>query len=693
MLVHMLRFVNLNRYILIILTTFFLSNLFAQEIQPQKVGYWENVQSFAISQTEDYIVLSVSVFGKNQLYETRLENGVWTELKAIDAINNAYGEGFDVEGPSLNFNSKILYFHANFPDTKGGFDIYYSERGEEGWGKPISIGSPINTPYNEMFPSITPGESRFFFSRMINEEDVKKPKETPQCQAIFVSLKTPNQTWGEPTWLHDGINRGCEYSSSVCNDGKTLFFSSIDPENYKESYNLYFTREILQGNWLIPMKVESASSENTNVNPVYVNQQVYFLQKWRNRKVEYGSIYKVSVPANYCPSKTFTSTGKIVSNVEGKPLKAKLTVFEPTTLQVLGTFYSDEKTGVFEMPLLDGYNYIVDVRKHGYSFASFMIDYRDANKKHAPEKIELFQNIDLIISVYDNEIFKPLDAEVIVENAQQIGQTYQGKMVEPGIYAFSLPVGTEYIVSASASWFNEDSFKLDIAGDVIFSQFERNLPLTPKKRSFDIQIADSETEEGVAAEVLIRNLNRDETIIFSAEDVKNGKVTAMLREGDEYEFTIRGAQGYSFHNQVVDMGEEDSKALTAELVPLKEETSIRLNNINFGTNSADLSSESFPELDRVITLMKDNPSIIIEISAHSDNVGSKWYNQNLSEKRAQSVLNYLIDFEVPKGRIVAKGYGMSKPMVPNTSEENRALNRRVEFKIIDITEENVENEI
>lgn len=690
MLQHKLRFNLPHKVILSILLLLFAIQLFAQVIQPQKVGVWENVQSFAISQSEDYIVLSVSVIGKNQLYETQLENGIWTELKPIDAINHFYGEGFDVEGPSLNYNSKFLYFHANFPDTKGGFDVYYSERGENGWGRPVNIGTPINSSGNEMFPAITPGEDRIFFSRSINDENVKKPKETPQCQAIHVSLKTPSNAWGDPVLLHDGINKGCEFSPSVCLDGKTLFFSSVDSENSKGGYNPYFTREVLQDNWLIPLKIESASSDNTNINPVFVNNQVYFLQKWRVRKLELGSIYKVEVPSTYFPLKTLKSTGKIISQAEGSPLKAKLTVFEPTTLKIIGTFYSDEKTGAFEIPLLDNYNYIVDVRKHGYSFASFMIDYRDANKKHAPEVIELFQNIALIVSVYDNEIFKPLDAEVFVENTQQSDQKYRGTMVEPGMYAFSLPMGTEYKVSASANWFNEDTFQFDLSGDVIFSRFERNLPLSPKKRSFEIQIADSETEEGVAAEVLIRNLNRDETIIFSAEDVKNGKVTAMLREGDEYEFTIRGAQGYSFHNQVVDMGKEESAALTAELVPLKAQTSIRLNNINFGTNSAELASESFPELDRVIHLMKDNPNIVIEIAAHSDNVGSKWYNQNLSEKRAQSVVGYLLDFEVPKERIVAKGYGMSKPMVPNTSEENRALNRRVEFKIIDIMETRTE---
>lgn len=666
------------------------SNATAQVNPPQKVGTWENVQGFAISQTEDYLVLSLMVIGKYQLYETRLENGTWSELKAIDAINTFHGEGFNIEGPLLSYSSKVLYFHANFPDSKGGYDIYYSELGQNGWGAPVNMGTPLNSLANEMYPSMTPGEDRLFFSRGKSDENIKKPKDTPQCQSLLMSFKNIDDSWGQPIVLHDGINRSCEFSPSVCIDGKTLFFSSVDPENSKEGYNPYFTREVLQDNWLIPIKVAEASSEFTNINPVYVNDQLYFLRKWTAKRIEYGSIFKVPVPSLYAPLKTIKSSGKIVSQVDGTPLKAKLTVFEPTTLKVLGNFYSDERTGIFEMPLLDGYNYIVDVRKQGYSFASFMIDFRDSEKKNAPDVIELFQSIDLIVSIYDNEIFRPLDAEVLIEDVRNRDKKFRGTKVEPGIYSFSLPLGTDYAVEASASWFAENSFQFNLTGDVVFSRFERNLPLAPKKRSVEITIADSETEEGVAAEVMIRNLNRDETIFFSAEDVKNGKVTAMLREGDEYEFTIRGAQGYSFHNQVVDMGKQETETFVAELVPLKAQTSIRLNNINFATNSAELTPESFPELDRVIHLMQDNPNIVIEISAHSDNVGSAWYNQTLSEKRAQSVVNYLIDLDVQKERIVAKGYGMSKPMVPNTSDENRALNRRVEFKIIDIMEGNAD---
>jgi WD40 repeat protein len=170
------------------------------------------------------------------------------------------------------------------------------------------------------------------------------------------------------------------------------------------------------------------------------------------------------------------------------------------------------------------------------------------------------------------------------------------------------------------------------------------------------------------------------------------KITVWLRETDEYEYVIRGAEGYLFHSEKIKVEEKEEANIDVELVPLQEEVSIVLNNITFPTNSAELTPESFVELDRVVDLLKTNPKLTIEISAHTDNVGSEAYNMLLSNRRAQSVVNYLLDYDVEPERLVAKGYGPKKPMVPNTSDENRATNRRVEFKIIDLPDkQNTEN--
>ena len=119
------------------------------------------------------------------------------------------------------------------------------------------------------------------------------------------------------------------------------------------------------------------------------------------------------------------------------------------------------------------------------------------------------------------------------------------------------------------------------------------------------------------------------------------------------------------------------------LVPVEVGQSISLNNIFFDFNKATLKKESFAELDRVIPLFTQFPNLKIEIAGHTDSVGSDEYNQNLSEARAASVREYLLGKGVDADRITAKGYGESQPIASNDTDEGRAQNRRVEFRILE----------
>ncbi|MCB0409471.1 MAG: OmpA family protein [Flavobacteriales bacterium] len=117
-------------------------------------------------------------------------------------------------------------------------------------------------------------------------------------------------------------------------------------------------------------------------------------------------------------------------------------------------------------------------------------------------------------------------------------------------------------------------------------------------------------------------------------------------------------------------------------MPIEKGEIIRLNNIFFEFNKADLKSESFNELDRLYSILIDNKTLKIEISGHTDDKGSDEYNKSLSNSRANSVMNYLTSKGIDKTRLTAVGYGESQPVVANDTDENRAINRRVEFKVL-----------
>jgi len=118
------------------------------------------------------------------------------------------------------------------------------------------------------------------------------------------------------------------------------------------------------------------------------------------------------------------------------------------------------------------------------------------------------------------------------------------------------------------------------------------------------------------------------------------------------------------------------------LVPIEIGQVVRLNNVFFDFDKWDLRPESFVELDRVVTLLKDNPAIEIEMSAHTDSRGSDDYNFKLSDNRARSVMEYILSKGIATTRIKSQGYGETKPVAPNDTDENRQLNRRVEFTIL-----------
>jgi OmpA-OmpF porin, OOP family len=124
------------------------------------------------------------------------------------------------------------------------------------------------------------------------------------------------------------------------------------------------------------------------------------------------------------------------------------------------------------------------------------------------------------------------------------------------------------------------------------------------------------------------------------------------------------------------------------LVPIEIGQVVRLNNVFFDFDKWDLRPESFLELDRVVKLLKENPSIVIEMSAHTDSRGSDDYNMTLSHNRAKSVMDYILAKGIAPERITSMGYGETVPVAPNANPdgsdnpEGRQMNRRVEFKIL-----------
>jgi len=194
---------------------------------------------------------------------------------------------------------------------------------------------------------------------------------------------------------------------------------------------------------------------------------------------------------------------------------------------------------------------------------------------------------------------------------------------------------------------------------------------------------DGRTGQGVPAQiVLVDSLTQKELIGIQA-NVDGTYRLYPPRPGRFYLYVQ--APGFMTYVQVISLPEvtpEEPIQLSIPLFPIEMEAVFQLRNIYFDFNSDKLRPESVPELERLLRLLQQNPNIRIRFSGHTDNIGGDKYNQQLSERRARAVYNWLRERGIHPIQMEYIGYGKTRPIASNATEEGRSLNRRIEMEVV-----------
>ncbi len=198
------------------------------------------------------------------------------------------------------------------------------------------------------------------------------------------------------------------------------------------------------------------------------------------------------------------------------------------------------------------------------------------------------------------------------------------------------------------------------------------------------RVLNADTKEPVVAKVYYEALPGGKLVGSATSSQVDGGYRVGLVNGTLYGVRAEADGFYPLSEQF------DARSLGAYveadrdlyLSPIKVNVAIRLNNVFFESGKSDLRSESFPELDRLVEFLGKNPTVRIALSGHTDNVGSDAANLTLSQDRINSVQQYLVGKGVNASRLTAKGYGKTKPVATNDTDEGRQQNRRVEFTIV-----------
>ena len=231
-----------------------------------------------------------------------------------------------------------------------------------------------------------------------------------------------------------------------------------------------------------------------------------------------------------------------------------------------------------------------------------------------------------------------------------------------------------YMVSGKNSYGGMDIVKIRLAEEV------KPKPVVLLRG----KVLDAKTKQPVAADIAYHYLPDGNEAGIASSNMSSGEYQIILPFGHTYGYRAEAA-GYYAVSENLDLKElKEYKELVQDLylVPIQTGEVVRLNNIFFNTGKWELQAESFIELNRVAQLLNDNPTMQIEISGHTDNVGTDDFNITLSGNRAKAVVDYLISKGITTERLSSKGFGKTKPVAPNDTEEGRKDNRRVEFTIV-----------
>ena len=195
-------------------------------------------------------------------------------------------------------------------------------------------------------------------------------------------------------------------------------------------------------------------------------------------------------------------------------------------------------------------------------------------------------------------------------------------------------------------------------------------------------VFDAVTQKGIPCSVDLIENNTNQPLMH-LQTGETGKYFVPLPAGNNYTFTVN-RKGYLLYSDLyllADKPADSTYEKNIPLQPLSVNASVRLKNIQFPVNSYELLPVSKIELDKLVELMKDNPTLHIQVNGHTDSTGTNEINLALSKNRAKAVAQYLVDNGIEAVRLAYKGFGATQPIAANTTEEGKALNRRTEIVV------------
>ncbi len=364
-----------------------------------------------------------------------------------------------------------------------------------------------------------------------------------------------------------------------------------------------------------------------------------------------------------------------IAKVSGRVYDGKTSEPIPASLSFPGSAKESIKTsgdGTYKTSFVPG-SYRVHVEASGYRWQEKGIVLKDGDQIVLDFNLNKKPISKIMGKIYDQETRKPIVAQITFPQTKIAAMTSDTS----GMYNVTLDPGTYRVhVEATNYQFNEKVVALKADETKVV-----DIALT--KIGVDQATLTGKVTEYDTGKPLLAQLTFVDTKIPKVTTNPATGIYKVIVPPGTYSVSVE-AENYIMESEPVVLAKDETKIKNFSLKPVpKVGEKIVLKGIYFDFNSSVIKPTSYPVLDDAAKVLKAKPKMRVEISGHTDSIGSDSYNQKLSYQRANSVRDYLIRYHnVDPSRLLAIGYGESQPIADNRTKSGRDLNRRIEFKIL-----------
>jgi OmpA-OmpF porin, OOP family len=555
----------------------------------------------------------------------------------------------------------------------------------------VKMDKMVNTFHHEAAPVISPDGSTLYFFVQDHPENSMGKDDT---QDIWVSRKDANGAWTAAEHLRNPFNIHRSNQVFTVFDDGSLFIRGGRTKGEK-GFSLVTNGSIRELDVKDFKNMNKGRFYGASMSSDMKHMLLYFSEKENNPN---SDLYVSHVQADGSWSrpamlKLSTSTDDLgpyiapdqktlyfASARQGQGRQGGTDIYKTTRLDDTWTNWSEPMN--LGRPInTSALDYYFTIDRAGNVFTS------RANKAMEGGQLDLYMlvpktfKIQLTGTVVNEKTQLPVHGANVLLNVQQ-KEPQKFVSTTEGRFETKMPETSQYSVHTTASGFLPA--ELNFSVPTLFRDTTINIEIllkpVAKKLLLTGNVYNKKTGEPIAAKLDVNLKGQKNSKFTLNSDGSYEKEVAKLG----WYMIAASAEGYINATDSIQAESEDLSPFVRNiyLEPIEVGVTVRLKNIYFDFDKTTLKKESFTELNKVVEFLRQNATVEIEIAGHTDNKGSDEYNENLSQGRSQSVVDYLISQGIDSYRLSAHGYGEAKPIDTNDSDDGRANNRRVEFTVM-----------